>query len=302
MYTPNIHTVAGSFDTTQERAIAYAAENGHAYVHAFNDLRVIAGQGTIGLELLDQYAATDSPLPDFVLIPVGGGGLLAGVSAVLSDRWPSTRIIGVEPELVPSLSTSWGLSSPLRVAGEPTLAEGAAVAQVGTLTFAIIKQCVDEVRCVSENEIATAIVRLIEDTRVVVEGAGALGLAALMQMTEFGLDTHKDSSFLVLLSGGNLDITTLTSALQRGLAVQQRRTHFQFTGRDTPGTLAKITEALSDLGLNIVELNHTRYNQQINFGWTRVDVIVETEGQDHAAAMRARLQERGFDVRLVIDA
>ncbi len=301
LYTPNIHTVGETFDVTQDEALAYAEKNGYTYIHAFNDLQVIAGQGTIGLELLDQYGETGQDPPDHVLIPVGGGGLIAGVSPVLKEHWPDTRIIGVEPEMVPSLSASWPRETPVRIPGELTLAEGAAVAEVGTLTFVMIKECVDEVRQVSENSIATAIVRLIEDARVVVEGAGALGLAALTKMVASESDRYRDKTFLVILSGGNLDITTLSSALQRGLAVQQRQTHFRFTGRDVPGLLARITDALYQLGLNVVELTHKRCNQDISFGWTQVDVTVETEGAAHAQEINDRLRDGGFEVKMVLD-
>ncbi len=301
MYTPNIHITGEHFDATQEEARQFAESNSYSYIHAFNDPFVIAGQGTIGLELVSQFAEDGHAPPDYVLVPVGGGGLIAGVAAVLKDRWPKTRIIGVEPELVPSLTAAWQKATPVRVQGEPTLAEGVAVAEIGDLTLPIINKCVDEVRLVSENAIAAAIVRLIEDTRVVVEGAGAVGLAALTKMLAAEPQTYQDKSFLILLSGGNLDITGLSNALQRGLAQEQRRTHFQFTGRDAPGLLANITSAISQLGLNIVELTHTRHNQYLNFGWTRVDVMVETESAAHAKDMHDRLRDRGWDVRLVID-
>lgn len=301
MYTSNIHITGDNFDATQSEAREFADTHGYTYVHAFNDRCVIAGQGTIGLEMVSQFADAGEEPPDYVLVPVGGGGLIAGVGAVLKDRWPGTRVIGVEPELVPSLTAAWQKDKPVRIQSEPTLAEGVAVAEIGDLTLPIINKCVDEIRLVSENGIAGAIVRLIEDTRVVVEGAGAVGLAALTKMLATEPDKYRGKSFLILLSGGNLDITGLSAALQRGLAQEQRRTHFEFTGRDVPGLLAKITTAISQLGLNIVELTHTRHNQYLNFGWTRVDVVVETESASHAKEMHDRLRDSGWDVKLIVD-
>ncbi|GAB4324300.1 MAG: threonine ammonia-lyase [Candidatus Zixiibacteriota bacterium] len=299
LYTSNIHMGGENYDATQKLATEFAEAKGYSYVHAFNDARVIAGQGTIGLELVDQFQESDEPPPDFALIPVGGGGLIAGLATVLKDRWPATKVIAVEPELVPSLTASRGHPQPVRIQGEPTLADGVAVAEVGSLTLPIINEVVDDVICVSENAIATAIVRLIEDARVVVEGAGAVGLAALTKMVASAPETHKDTSFLILTSGGNLDISALSNALQRGLALESRRTHLQFTGRDIPGFLSEITRALAQLKLNIVELSHTRHNQYLNFGWTRVDVMIETEGAAHAKWAHDRLRDRGFDVRLM---
>ncbi|MBD3297646.1 MAG: pyridoxal-phosphate dependent enzyme [candidate division Zixibacteria bacterium] len=301
LYTSNIHMGGENYDATQKLATEFAEAKGHAYVHAFNDPRVIAGQGTIGLELEQQFRDSDEAPPDYVLIPVGGGGLLAGLGTVLKDRWPDTQIIAVEPELIASLSAARGQAQPVRIKGEPTLADGVAVAQVGSLTLPIMNEVVDDIVTVSENAIATAIVKLIEDGRVVVEGAGAVGLAAVSKMVAGSPDFYKDKSFLILTSGGNLDISALSNALQRGLALESRRTHLQFIGRDIPGFLSEITKALAQLKLNIVELSHTRHNQYLNFGWTRVDVMVDTEGATHAKWALDRLRDRGFDVNLVSD-
>jgi threonine dehydratase len=301
LYTSNIHMGGENYDATQALAMDFAEAKGYSYIHAFNDPHVIAGQGTIGLELVQQFTESGDPSPDYVLVPVGGGGLISGLGTVLKHHWPSTRIIAVEPELIPSLTASRGHSQPVRVTGAPTLADGVAVAEIGTLTLPIINDVVDEVMCVSENAIATAIVQLIEDARVVVEGAGAIGLAALTKMAASSPESVKDKSFLIITSGGNLDISALSNALQRALALGSRLTHLQFVGRDVPGFLSEITRALAQLKLNIVELSHTRHNQYLDFGWTRVDVMIETEGASHAKWAHDRLRDRGFDVQMVVD-
>jgi len=297
-YATEIHLQGDGFDATQRIAKDFAAARGYTYVHPFNDLDVVAGQGTIGLELIAQMDEAGEDPPDFLVVPCGGGGLLAGIAIAVEERWPATRIVAVEPREIPSLTAAFRQGAPRAIEGKPTIADGVAVAEVGDRVFPILADRVDasDVWTVPEDLVAAAIAKCVEDVRVVAEGAGALPLAGVMQRQALDPELFRRRSIILLVSGGNLDITALSKVLQRGLELQQRRTHFHITVPDVPGKLAEITSLLAALRLNIIDLRHARNTDRASFGYAEVDVVIETEGAGHAAEVEAKIRAARFNL------
>lgn len=295
-YSDKIHLVGSSFQETNDRALTFCADKGYDFIHPYNDLDVVAGQGTVGLEIADQMA--DQP-PDMVFVPVGGGGLIAGVATVLKKRWPKVKIIGVEPCNMPSMTTSFKKKTVTRIESKPTIADGVAVAQVGETVFGINRKLIDDIWLVSEEYVAKAIVRFVEDSRIVVEGAGACALGAILEKTDQVPDILEAKRLLVIVSGGNLDINSLSVILRRGLAIEGRVSHYRFSSFDRPGTLAKITGDFAQAGINILDIEHSRFSGRIKIGMTMVDIFVETRGPSHQMELLAHLKQQGHRVELI---
>ena len=279
------------YDAAAERAAELAGESGAVYVHPFDDLDVMAGQGTIGLELLDQLAELDA-----VIVPVGGGGLIAGIATVLRAKKPDVRIIGVESRTFPGMRRA--LESelpaslpPTALPGGKTIADGIAVRRVGQLTRQVVKALVDEIVLVDEEEIAEAILLLLERERTVAEGAGAVGLAALLHR-DLGLTGRR---VVVVISGGNIDVNLVSRVIQRGLVKSGRLCRLWITARDVVGTLHEITGAVARARANIVSIEHDRAFSGVELGQTRVELVIETNGPDHIAAVEAELNRAGFE-------
>jgi threonine dehydratase len=292
------------YDDAAERALELAAETGAIYVHPFDDLEVMAGQGTIGLELLEQLSDFDA-----IIVPVGGGGLIAGIATVLREKKPELRIIGVESRTFPGMrraleselavSSSRGPSPaqvsepPIGITGGKTIADGIAVRRVGQLTRQIVKKLVDEIVLVDEEEIAEAILLLLERERTVAEGAGAVGLAALLHR-DLGLAGRR---VVVVISGGNIDVNLVSRVIQRGLVKSGRLCRFYVTAPDVSGTLHGITGAVALARANIVSIEHDRAFSGLELGQTRVELVIETNGAEHIAAVEAELSKAGFEYR-----
>ena len=288
-YTGDVVLAGIDFDDCERQSREYAEKRDAVFVHPFDDPDVVAGQGTIGVELVndwkeiaDENRNLDSP--DYLIIPCGGGGLLAGIGTVIAKEWPKTTIIAVEPERVPSLSAAFEQGSPSRVSGDSTIAEGAAVRLIGKNTLACVQKFLhpDHIWAVTENNIAVAILSLMEDARVLAEGAAAIPLAAMIQKESEARGFFRAKTVICLVSGGNFDISSLSAVVSRGLVLQSRRTKFRFRVRDRPGALADITKALSEAGVNIVELDHTRYSDDIDLDEAEVIAVVETQDARHA--------------------
>jgi len=281
------------YDDAAERAAAIAAETSAIYVHPFDDLEVMAGQGTIGLELLEQLGDFDA-----VIVPVGGGGLIAGIATVLREKKPELRIIGVESRTFPGMrraleSESPASLPPTALPGGKTIADGIAVRRVGQLTRQIVKKLVDEIVLVDEEEIAEAILLLLERERTVAEGAGAVGLAALLHR-DLGLGGRR---VVVVISGGNIDVNLMSRVIQRGLVKSGRLCRFYVTAPDVAGTLHGITGAVAAARANIVSIEHDRAFSGLELGQTRVELVIETNGTGHIAAVEAELTKAGFEQR-----
>lgn len=279
------------YDAAAERAVELARESSAVYVHPFDDLEVMAGQGTIALELLEQLPAFDA-----VLVPVGGGGLIAGIATVLRDKLPHVRIIGVESRTFPgmrrALESENAPSRPaLDLPGGKTIADGIAVRRVGQLAQQVVRALVDEIVLVDEEEIAEAILLLLERERMVAEGAGAVGLAALLHR-DLGLGGQR---VVIVISGGNIDVNLTARVIQRGLVKSGRLCRLWITARDVAGTLHEITGAVARARANIVTIEHDREFSGVELGKTRVELVIETYGPEHIAAVEAELGRSGFD-------
>jgi threonine dehydratase len=272
----------------REKAVELADARGLAFVHPFDNADVVAGQGTMALEILEQ-----TPGVEAVVVPVGGGGLIAGVGTVMKARAPQVEVIGVEPEAAPSLAAALAAGAPTGVALAPTLADGLAVARVGDIPFESDRRVVDRVVSVDEASIALAILRLIELEKSVVEGAGATPLAAFIA----GKLAHLAGRTVVLaLCGGNIDTNMLGRVLDIGLVGDGRLARFTVSVQDRPGGLARLTAAIAGAGASIHELAHDRAFSGPNVSEVRVICVVETTGPDHLRALHAALDAAGFAI------
>src|SRR5216110_2708117 len=272
-YGAEVILYGSNYDDAYELARALGAERGQLFVHPFDDPRVIAGQGTLGLELLEQ-------LPDVeaVLVPVGGGGLIGGVALAVKAKRPDVRVIGVQSAALPAMSRSLERGERLRVDAGATIADGIAVRQVGALTLALARQWVDRVVTVDEEELANAVLLLLEIEKTVVEGAGAAPLAALLNRR---LDLEGRRVALVL-SGGNIDVTMLARIIERGLVKDSRLVRLLVVLQDRPGALARLTALIAEERANILQIDHDRAFSRQAIGSTEVGLTLETSGRKNA--------------------
>ena len=270
------------------RAVELAQAHGLAFIHPFDNEDVIAGQGTMALEILEQ-----TPSVQAIVVPVGGAGLIAGIGTVVKARAPHVRIIGVEPDHAASLTAALAGGAPTTVRLEPTLADGLAVARVGESSFALAKRFVDSVVTVDEAAIALAILRLIELEKSVVEGGGAAPLAAFLAGK---LDALKGQTVVLTLCGGNIDTNMLGRLLDVGLVADGRLARFAVTVSDRPGGLAALTAAIAGAGASIHEIAHDRAFSGPNLTQVRVVCVVETTGHDHLRELLESLRRSGFAI------
>jgi len=274
-----------NFDEALTEARRRATESGASFLHAFNDPAVIAGQGTVGLELLDQ-------IPDLeaVVVPVGGGGLIAGLGCAIKETKPHVRIIGVEPKALPSMTAALAAHHPVEVPSAPTIADGVAVRRVGDLTLALAEKYVDEMVTVDEEEIAMAILRLLEKQKTLAEGAGAVGVAALLQKRT----SLRGKRTAVVISGGNIDVTLLAHIIERGLVKDGRLVRLRVTLSDHPGGLQRLTAVIAEEHANIVQVLHDRTYFGVHLGEAKIDITMETRGSGHAEELMAHLHKAGY--------
>ena len=275
-----------TFQEARAKADEIAAEKSLTYINGFDDPPIIAGQGTMGIEILEQV-----PDVDAVLVPVGGAGLIAGVAVAIRQLKPNVMIIGVEPERCASFSAAVKNGGPVQIESKPTLADGLAVTKVGRNAFETARPLVDKVLLVSEQHIALAILRFLELEKSVVEGAGAAGLAACLA----GLVPHLKGKKVVLpLCGGNIDSSTLGRVLERGLAHDGRLCRLTVTISDRPGGLARFAAIVGEEGGSIMEIDHDRAFASEDISTVMVHCVIETRDQAHLAAIKARLTKEGF--------
>ena len=272
-------------DLSEARAEAetIAAREGLTFIHPFDNAHVIAGQGTIALEILEQ-----TPTARAIVAPVGGGGLLAGIGTVVAARKPSVRVIGVEPDHAACLTAALAAGHPVPVALSHTLADGLAVAQAGARPFEILRRVVDQVVTVDEATIALAVLRLIELEKSVVEGAGAAPLAAFLAGR---LDSLKGSDVVLVLCGGNIDLTILDRVIEIGLVADGRLSRFTVSISDRPGGLARLAEIIASTGASIKEIVHDRAFSGPDLSEVRVVCVVETTGHEHVTHLHRALAD-----------
>ncbi len=277
-----------SIEDAREHAEAIVRAKGLAYISGYDDPAIIAGQGTLGLEIIEQV-----PDLDAMIVPVGGGGLLAGGALAIKASKPHVQIIGVEPSHVPSLNAAFSAGKPVKVKTKPTLADGLAVAEVGVNAFAIARSLVEKAVVVNEHEIALAILRLIELEKAVIEGAGATPLAACLA----GLFPELRGKKVVLpLTGGNIDTTILGRIIERGLASDGRLCRFSAVISDRPGGLAEFARIIAREGASIVEIVHDRAFAGDDISAVKVHCVVETRDRTHIEELQARLRREGFQI------
>ncbi|HTJ29900.1 MAG TPA: threonine ammonia-lyase [Acidobacteriaceae bacterium] len=274
-----------NYDEACEEALHRRAGDGLTFIHPFDDPEVIAGQGTIGLELLDQV-----PDLEAVVVPIGGGGLISGVACALKESNPKIRVIGVEPEKLPSMLRAREAATPVTIAPQATIADGIAVRRAGDVTLPLVSRYVDEIVTVDDEEIASAILMLLEQEKTLAEGAGAAALAALLQ-AKTNL-RHRRTA--VLTSGGNIDVTLLAKIIERGLVKDGRQLRIRVYLLDRPGALLHLTQILADQRANIVETIHNRSYYGVSLSETVIDVTLETRGATHITAISHALTEAGF--------
>lgn len=277
--------VGANFDEALAEAQRHVAATGATFLHAFNDPAVIAGQGTVGLELLDQ-------LPDIeaVVVPVGGGGLIAGLACAIKETRPEVRVIGVEPVVLPSMQAALAAGHPVDLPAAPTIADGVAVRRVGDQTYQMAARYVDDMLTVDDEEVAMAILHLLERQRTLAEGAGALAVAALLQ--------HKTPlsgrRVAAILSGGNIDVTLLAHIIERGLVKDGRLVRLRVTLPDHPGGLERLSGIIGRERANIVQAIHDRTYFGVHLGNAQIDLTMETRGADHADELMHTLRQSGY--------
>ena len=270
------------------KALELAAERGLTFIHPFDNPHVVAGQGTMGLEILEQ-----APHVEAIVVPVGGAGLISGIGLAVKAKKPSVEIVGVEPENAPSLAAAFARHGPVQVALSPTLADGLAVAKTGEINYPIARRVVDRLCTVDEASIALAILRLIELEKSVVEGAGAAPLAAFLAGK---LDHLKGRSVVLALCGGNIDLTILDRLIDTGLVTDGRLARFTVSISDRPGGLARLTAVIAATGASIKEIVHDRTFSGPDLSAVRVVCVVETTGHEHVKALHAALADAAIRV------
>ena len=278
-----------NYDEAYAQAIAYAEDKGLCFVHPFADDEVMAGQGTVALEMLEDIKDLDA-----IVVPVGGGGLISGIAVAAKALKPDIKIIGISAEGAPAMKKSYDAKTAIDTASVRTIADGIAVRDTSPVTLAYILKYVDRFETVCEDEIAAAILFLLEKQKVLVEGAGAVGIAALMHGK---LDLPSDAKVGVVLSGGNIDVTMLSLIIEKGLVKSSRKMKLSVLMVDKPGSLMHFTELLTKVGANIVQIGYDRTSIDLEFGDATVSVHLETKGVEHQEQIRKVLSEGGFSFK-----
>jgi threonine dehydratase len=281
-----------SVGETMEAAAAFAAESGAVVIPPFDHPDVIAGQGTLGLEIMDQ-----APDATTIVVPIGGGGLAAGIASAAKQRAAAEgrtlRIIGVQAENAAPYIASLAAGEPRQVPVVPTIADGIAVYKPGELNFAIIRDAVDEVVTVSEDDIARALLVLLERAKLVVEPAGAVAVAAMMTGA-----VRPDGPVVAVLSGGNIDPLLMQRVVAHGLAASDRYLTISVGLPDRPGQLARVAELLAEANANVIEVLHTRHGSGLQISEVELKLSVETRGPEHRAAVVDVLRRAGYDPKV----
>ncbi len=278
------------FGQNTDEALGYAkrmAKGGKPLIHPFDDEQIIAGQGTIGLEILEEV-----PRVDAIVVPMGGGGLISGIAAIVKKRRPGVKIIGVQSAHAPSAFYSVKKKKIVEVKTKPTLADGIAIQKVGQITFPMIQTWVDEIVTVGEDEIASAILLLMERTRILAEGAGATPLAALLSKRL----KARSKRIVLVISGGNIDFHLLDRIIEKGLAQTGRVVRMSILLRDVPGALAKLANLIGQHRANILHIIHERAARDIPIGFSKVILVLETRGSDHIREVRKVLEANGYSL------
>lgn len=274
------------YDEAYAKARELQKSHRYTFIHAFDDLDVIAGQGTIGLELLEQVSDLDT-----VVVPVGGGGLIAGIAVAIKSVRPEVTMIGVETALLPAMKESLKAGRIKPLSATSTLADGISVAVVGSHTFPIVNQYVSEIATVSEEEIARAIMILLEREKTLAEGAGAVGFAALLSGK---IQDSAGKRVVIVLSGGNIDMNLLSRIIERGLETDGRLARLKVVVPDKPGSIARLATIVAEHGANIFHISQSRPLSDVQLGQAEVDLMLETRGWEHVRQITDAVEKGGF--------
>jgi len=274
-----------NYDEAFIEATRLCADEGLTFIHPFDDPAVMAGQGTIGLELLEQV-----PQLEAVVVPIGGGGLISGIGCAIKELRPEIRIVGVQTSRLPSMAAAVEAHRPVTIDPATTIADGIAVRRAGDLTLPMVERYVDEIVTVDEDEIASAILMLLEREKTLAEGAGATALAALLQHR-----TSLDGAHTaVLVCGGNIDVTLLSRIIERGMVQDGRLIRLRVLLLDKPGALHELTRLITSYRANIVDVHHNRAYYGVNLGETAIDITMETRGPEQVAELLDALTAEGY--------
>ncbi len=284
-YGAEVCMVKGVYDDAYKKAIELRDECGYTFVHPFDDERVIAGQGTIGLEILSEADDVDA-----VVVPVGGGGLISGVAYAVKKLNPNCKVYGVQAAGAPSMFNSIHDGKIERLSSVSTIADGIAVKEPGENTFALVKEYVDEIVTVTEDEICSAILSLIEQQKMVAEGAGAVAVAAVM----FNKIPVKNKKVVAVVSGGNIDVTILSRVIKRGLYKTGRSASLCIELMDKPGQLQRVSEIIAACGGNVISVNHERGSEVSDINGCYLRLVLETRNYEHILEINQALTNAGF--------
>ncbi len=286
-YGADICLVQGVYDDAYNKALQLKEEKGYTFIHPFNDPDVIAGQGTIGLEVLNQLSDVDA-----IVVPIGGGGLCAGVAFAAKSLKPEIKIYGVQASGAPSMFKSFKEHKISKLDTVHTIADGIAVKEPGDLTFELISKYVDDIVTVNDDEISAAILALIEQHKMVAEGAGAVSVAAAM----FGKIPTDGKKVCCIVSGGNIDVTILSRVIRRGLQMGGRNYLVTLELEDKPGQLTQVSSIISKLGGNVISIHHERSNEGSDVNGCFLRIQIETRNFDHINKIKKELTDAGFKI------
>lgn len=287
-YGADVCLVKGVYDDAYRKAIELRDKEGYCFIHPFNDPEVIAGQGTIGLEIINQL-----PDADVIVVPIGGGGLIAGVAYVIKQLKPNCKVYGVQAAGAPSMEQSIADDEIETLKHVNTIADGIAVKTPGDLTYQMVKEYVDGIVTVTDDEIALAILTLLEQQKLIAEGAGAVAVAAVMNGKIPEID---GKNVCCLVSGGNIDVTILSRVIERGLKMGGRTADIRIALSDKPGQLAGVASIVSDLGANVVSVNYDSTDLDMNITDCYLRIGIETRDFEHIVSIKQALKASGFAV------
>jgi len=284
-YGANVVLIGENFDEAYEAAMKFSEENNKEFIHPFADDDVIAGQGTVALEILEK-------VPDLkqLIVPIGGGGLIAGIAIAAKAINPDIKVIGVVASGATAMKESYKSQMPIDSKSVRTIADGIAVRDVNPKLLNIIIDYVDHIVEVTDNEIANAVLFLLEKHKLVVEGAGAVATAAIMH-DKIDMD---DTKVCALISGGNIDVTMLSLIIEKGLVKSNRKMNLMVTLMDKPGSLTHLSEIFRECSANIVQIDYDRDSVKLDFGEAHITISLETKGQDHQQEIREKLKQNGY--------
>jgi len=284
-YGAEVILSGANYDEACHEAVRRCGEQGLTFIHPFDDEAVIAGQGTLGLEMLEQI-----PDLDIVVIPVGGGGLIAGVACAIKEANPRIRVVGVQTSRLPSMKSAVAQDSAVTLPAEKTIADGIAVRTAGAHTLPLVQKYVDDIVTVDEEEIANAILLLLEKEKTLAEGAGAVAAAAVLNLKI----PEQGKKIGILVSGGNIDVTLLSRIIERGLVKDGRLVRIRIHLPDHPGALERLSAVIAGQKANIIETSFNRAYYGVVLGDTAIDITMETRGPEHVADLKAALEKAGY--------